>query len=115
MNFKEKSRFTSKVNQSSKKNRINWSQLRPSKELSEQKPKKVRKSLQYVLLLQKFDNVIDYKNIKLLKAFLSKEGKILSRRKTRINVQKQTAIGKAVRKARAFRLLPFTCDVCISL
>jgi ribosomal protein S18 len=33
------------------------------------KTKKNLKSLQYLLILKKFDNVIDYKNIKLLKAF----------------------------------------------
>ena len=73
--------------------------------------KKIRKSLQYLLLLKKFNNIIDYKNIKLLKAFLTKYGKIKARRKTRISVQKQRQIAKSIRKARAYKLIPFVCDV----
>jgi ribosomal protein S18 len=45
--------------------------------------------------LKKFDNVIDYKNIKLLKAF-NEIWKIRPRRKTRISVQKQHAVAKAI-------------------
>ena len=82
--------------------------LNPSKT---KKPKKIRKSLQYLLLLKKFKNRIDYKNVKLLKAFLNKYGKIRPRRKTRISVQKQHAIAHAIKKSRAFKLIPFTCDV----
>nr|AIM52766.1 30S ribosomal protein S18 [Ochromonas sp. CCMP1393] len=66
-----------------------------------------------MLLLKKFNNVIDYKNVKLLTAFLTKYGKIRPRRKTRITVQQQRSIAKAIRKARAFGLIPFTCDVKI--
>lgn len=76
------------------------------------KPKKVKKSLQYLLLIKKFEH-IDYKNIQLLKAFLTKYGKIRARRKTRLPVQKQRRIAKAIRKARAYRLLPFVCDVIV--
>lgn len=96
-----------------KKKRINWNQsLRPK--LNENvKNFKIRRSLQYILLLKKFNNVIDYKNVKLLKAFLNKYGKIRPRRKTRINIQKQRLISKSIRKARAFGLIPFICDVKI--
>lgn len=66
-----------------------------------------------MLVLKKFNNLIDYKNIKLLRAFLTKYGKIRARRKTRISVQKQHAIAKAIRKARALKLIPFTIDVKI--
>jgi ribosomal protein S18 len=76
------------------------------------KTKKNSKSLQYLLILKKFDNVIDYKNIKLLKAF-NEIWKIRPRRKTRISVQKQHAVAKAIRKSRACGLIPFTCDVKI--
>jgi small subunit ribosomal protein S18 len=63
------------------------------------------------LLVKKFNNEIDYKNIKLLKAFLNKYGKIRSRRKTRLPVQVQRKISKSIRKARAFGIIPFTYDV----
>ena len=72
--------------------------------------KKIKKSLQYLLLLKKF-KTIDYKNIKLLKAFLTKYGKIRARRKTRVNIQQQRKVAKAIRKARAVGLIPFVCDV----
>lgn len=73
----------------------------------------MKKSLQYIFLLRKFKNVVDFKNVKLLKAFLTKYGKIRPRRKTRITVQKQRRIAKAIRKARAMGIIPFTCDLKI--
>jgi small subunit ribosomal protein S18 len=92
------------------KKRTNWNQsLRSTSKVN--KPKKIKKSLQYLLLLKKFHHVIDYKNIKLLKAFLNKYGKIRPRRKTRISVQNQHKIAKAIRKSRALKLIPFICDV----
>lgn len=96
-----------------KKKRINWQQSLKSTETNLVKPTKIKKSLQYILLLKKFKNVIDYKNIKLLKAFLTKYGKIRARRKTRVSVQAQRLIAKSIRKARAFGIIPFTCDVKI--
>lgn len=97
----------------SQKKRTNWNQSLKGSSNKNTKPKKIKKSLQYLLILKKFNNLIDYKNVKLLKAFLTKYGKIRSRRKTRISVQKQHAVAKAIRKARAFGLIPFTCDVKI--
>ena len=92
------------------KKRTNWNQsLRSSTKIT--KPKRIKKSLQYLLLLKKFKNIVDYKNIKLLKAFLTKYGKIRPRRKTRIPIQKQHKIAKAIRKSRALGLIPFVCDV----
>jgi ribosomal protein S18 len=96
-----------------KKKRINWNQSLKTKSSEATRPLKIKKSLQYILLLKKFNNVIDYKNVKLLTAFLTKYGKIRPRRKTRITVQQQRSIAKAIRKARAFGLIPFTCDVKI--
>ena len=93
-----------------KKRRDNWNQ---SLKTNLGKTKRIRRSLQYLLLLKKFDNVVDYKNLKLLSAFLTKHGKIRSRRKTRISVQQQKSISKSIRKARALGLIPFTCDVKI--
>jgi len=97
-------------NKDKEKKRTNWNQTLKSPNKSN-KPKRIRKSLQYLLLLKKFNNVIDYKNVKLLKAFLNKYGKIRPRRKTRIPIQKQRAIAKAIRKSRAFGIIPFICDV----
>ena len=77
------------------------------------KTKKIKKSLQYLMLLKKFENVIDFKNIRLLRAFLTKFGKIRPRRKTRLPIRTHRLIAKAIRKARAFELIPFTFDVQI--
>jgi len=99
-----------KTNLISEKKRTNWNQSLRSTSKTK-KPKKLKKSLQYLLLLKKFNNLIDYKNIKLLKGFLNKYGKIRPRRKTRISLQKQHQIAKAIRKSRALRLIPFVCNV----
>lgn len=94
-----------------KKKRTNWNQSLKTKVSTTSKLTKVKKSLQYVLLLRKFNYAIDYKNVKLLQAFLTKYGKIRPRRKTRISVQHQRSIAKSIRKARAYGLIPFTLDV----
>jgi ribosomal protein S18 len=112
MNYwnKEKKATPSKTQQ---KKRTNWNQSLKSSTGKQTKIKKIKKSLQYLLILKKFNNLIDYKNIRLLKAFLTKYGKIRSRRKTRISLQKQHSISYAIRKARALGIIPFTCDVKI--
>jgi len=100
------------TNWSKDKKRSSWNQsLRSTTKTA--KPKKIKKSLQYLLLLKKFNNTIDYKNIKLLKAFLTKYGKIRPRRKTRISIQKQHSVARAIRRSRSSGLIPFTCDVKI--
>jgi small subunit ribosomal protein S18 len=72
---------------------------------------KIKKTLRYIYFLKKFSNLINYKNFKLLKGFLTKFGNIRSRRKTKIKIQEQRKIAKAIRKARCYGLIPFTCDV----
>jgi small subunit ribosomal protein S18 len=111
----KKPNYTNVTNTTPKKKRTNWNQTLKStvQKAGNNKTLKVKKSLQYILLLKKFKNVIDFKNIKLLKAFLTKYGKIKARRKTRIPVQKQRSISKAIRKARSFGLIPFTYDLKI--
>jgi|TARA_B100000809_G_C15096216_1_gene515096 small subunit ribosomal protein S18 len=51
---------------------------------------------------------INYKNIKLLKGFITEQGKIIPRRATGLNVQQQKIITKAIKQARILSLLPFT-------
>nr|YP_009093285.1 ribosomal protein S18 [Cerataulina daemon]AIR75958.1 ribosomal protein S18 [Cerataulina daemon] len=50
---------------------------------------------------------IDYKDIDLLKLFITEQGKILPRRATGVTVQQQRQIAKAIKRARALALLPF--------
>ncbi|MFE3113641.1 30S ribosomal protein S18 [Kitasatospora indigofera] len=50
---------------------------------------------------------IDYKDTNLLRAFISDRGKIRSRRVTRLTVQQQRAMARAVKNAREMALLPY--------
>ena len=111
MNYWNKDRKRTNFNPKNK--RTNWNQSLRGTTTKVTKPKKIKKSLQYLLILRKFNNVIDYKNVKLLKAFLNKYGKIRPRRKTRISIQQQKKVARAIRKSRAVGLIPFTCDVTV--
>jgi small subunit ribosomal protein S18 len=53
---------------------------------------------------------IDYKDIDLLKLFITEQGKILPRRATGITVQQQRQIAKAIKRARVLSLLPFVAS-----
>nr|YP_010291920.1 ribosomal protein S18 [Xyris capensis]ULQ68517.1 ribosomal protein S18 [Xyris capensis]ULQ68584.1 ribosomal protein S18 [Xyris capensis] len=53
---------------------------------------------------------IDYRNIKLLNRFTSEQGKILSRKKTRLSFKQQRLITIAIKQARILALLPFLND-----
>jgi len=50
---------------------------------------------------------IDYKDIDLLKLFITEQGKILPRRATGVTVQQQRKLAKAIKRARILALLPF--------
>ncbi|MFF1871080.1 30S ribosomal protein S18 [Kitasatospora herbaricolor] len=51
---------------------------------------------------------IDYKDTNLLRKFISDRGKIRSRRVTRLTVQQQRAMSRAIKNAREMALLPYT-------
>jgi len=52
---------------------------------------------------------IDYKDIDLLKLFITEQGN-LPRRATGVTVQQQRQIAKAIKRARALALLPFVAQ-----
>ena len=54
-----------------------------------------------------YDQKIDYKDIDLLKLFITEQGKILPRRATGVTAQQQRKIAKAIKRARVLSLLPF--------
>lgn len=58
--------------------------------------------------LQNKGTEIDYKNAELMRRFLSPEGKILPGRRTGLTSKNQRKITKAIKRARAVGLLPFT-------
>ena len=51
---------------------------------------------------------IDYKDLGLLRKFISDRGKIRARRVTGVSVQEQRLIAKAVKNAREMALLPYS-------
>ena len=52
----------------------------------------------------------DYKDIDLLKLFITEQGKILPRRATGVTVQQQRQLAKAIKRARILSLLPFVAS-----
>ncbi|MFG2846965.1 30S ribosomal protein S18 [Kitasatospora sp. NPDC048296] len=50
---------------------------------------------------------VDYKDTDLLRRFVSDRGKIRSRRVTRLTVQQQRAMARAIKNAREMALLPY--------
>ncbi|MBW1604229.1 30S ribosomal protein S18 [Streptomyces sp. JJ66] len=50
---------------------------------------------------------IDYKDTELLRKFISDRGKIRSRRVTRVTVQQQRQLARAIKNAREMALLPY--------
>jgi small subunit ribosomal protein S18 len=53
---------------------------------------------------------IDYKNISMLRAFVTEKGKILSGRVTGVCAKHQRELGASVKRARMLALLPFTVN-----
>jgi len=56
------------------------------------------------------NKMIDYKDIELLKLFITEQGKILPRRATGVTVQQQRQLTKAIKRARTLSLLPFVAS-----
>lgn len=54
---------------------------------------------------------IDYKDVNLLRKFITENGKILPRRITGCNAKNQRAITVAIKRARALGILPFSGSV----
>nr|YP_010337319.1 ribosomal protein S18 [Pulvinaster venetus]UNJ16904.1 ribosomal protein S18 [Pulvinaster venetus] len=52
-------------------------------------------------------DIIDYKDIDLLKKFITEQGKILPRRSTGLTAKQQKKITKAIKRARIISFLPF--------
>jgi small subunit ribosomal protein S18 len=53
---------------------------------------------------------VDYKNVELLKKLTSRQGKILSRRKSGCSAVSQHAVATAIKRARFMALLPYVTD-----
>lgn len=55
----------------------------------------------------KLNEKLDYKDIDLLRKFITDQGKILPRRSTGLTVKRQKQITKCIKRARILALLPF--------
>nr|YP_009145464.1 ribosomal protein S18 [Monomorphina parapyrum]AKL78937.1 ribosomal protein S18 [Monomorphina parapyrum] len=55
----------------------------------------------------KFSEVIDYKNVYLLRKFITIQGKILPRRMTKLTSKQHRSIMKSIKNSRILGLLPF--------
>ena len=53
-------------------------------------------------------DTVDYKDVNVLRKFISDRGKIRARRVTGVTVQQQREIAKAVKNAREMALLPYS-------
>jgi small subunit ribosomal protein S18 len=75
------------------------------------KPGKFKKPKRKVCFftVQKID-FIDYKNVSLLRRFVSERGKILPRRTTGTNAKYQRQLAQAIKRAREIALLPYVAD-----
>jgi small subunit ribosomal protein S18 len=56
----------------------------------------------------KEDDVVDYKDVALLRKFMSDRGKIRSRRVTGLSPKRQAEVANAIKNAREMALLPYT-------
>ncbi|MDO4912791.1 MAG: 30S ribosomal protein S18 [Lactobacillus sp.] len=53
---------------------------------------------------------VDYKDVDLLKRFISERGKILPRRVTGTSAKNQRLVANAIKRARIMALLPFVAE-----
>lgn len=72
----------------------------------------MRKKLSNIAILQNSKNppvqgTIDYKNLVLLRKFITTEGKIIPRRLSGLSAKQQRSMTKAIKNARMLGLLPF--------
>jgi small subunit ribosomal protein S18 len=56
----------------------------------------------------KDEDVVDYKDVALLRKFMSDRGKIRSRRVTGLSAKRQREVATAIKNAREMGLLPYT-------
>lgn len=50
---------------------------------------------------------IDYKNLQLLRKFITENGKIVPRKASRVTARQQRQLARAIKRARYLALLPF--------
>ncbi len=56
------------------------------------------------------EDIVDYKDVALLRKFMSDRGKIRSRRVTGLSPKRQKEVAMAIKNAREMALLPYTAN-----
>ena len=56
--------------------------------------------------------IVDYKNIYILKKYITEKGKILPSRVTQVSTKKQKELTLAIKRARFLALLPYVSNWC---
>jgi small subunit ribosomal protein S18 len=79
-----------------------------AKTVKTRKFKKAKRKVCY-FTVQKVE-FIDYKDVPLLRRFVSERGKILPRRTTGTSAKYQRPLAQAIKRAREIALLPFVAD-----
>lgn len=72
--------------------------------------KKMRPRKKVCIFCKNKNQVIDYKDVELLKKFISPNGKISPRRVTGTCAKHQREVAVAIKRARIMALLPFIAD-----
>jgi small subunit ribosomal protein S18 len=83
---------------------LNAKNAKPKKEAQARRPSRRAK---VKATLGEFD-LRDYRNVEVLRRFLSETGKILPRRRTGLSAKEQRILAKSIKRARILGLLPFT-------
>lgn len=83
-------------------------QSAPREDRPNRGPRRAHKKVSYLTL----NNIekVDFKDVDLLKRFISERGKILPRRATGATAKQQRKIAIAIKRARHMALLPFVKD-----
>lgn len=82
-------------------------QVKKKKKFTKQKENKKEKKIRQRKFIKRAAKKVTYKDVNLLKLFLTRQGKILPRKITGLTAQQQKKISKAVKHARILALLPF--------
>ena len=72
--------------------------------------KKVRAKKKFCIFCKNKNAEIDYKDVELLKKFISANGKITPRRVTGTRAKYQRKLAVAIKRARQMALLPYIAD-----
>jgi len=81
---------------------------KPNSSRRRRRPEENPRKKKRVVYKFKEEDVVDYKDVALLRKFMSDRGKIRSRRVTGLTPKRQREIAMAIKNAREMALLPYT-------